>query len=148
MWQGKHPQAPVAVAAKPHYFSELNIKQTVRNLLKHHPQFFASEQMTDSVRSGDILTLDPSFFSQVLMHWHGCMLSASHPLRDSLPKSAFDSISIQPWPACSQHAHSHKQLSMDHANFQVITPLVRQAPDCSPAGLPHMHRSRCVAAAG
>ena len=65
VWQGKHPQAPVAVAAKPHYFSELNIKQTVRNLLKLHPEFFASEQMLDTVRSGEILALDLNFFCQV-----------------------------------------------------------------------------------
>ena len=64
-WQGKHPQAPVAVAAKPYYFSELNIKRTMRNILKHHPEFFASQHMLDTVRSGDIIALDANFFCEV-----------------------------------------------------------------------------------
>ncbi len=64
VWQGKHPQAPVAVAAKPYYFSELNIQQTMHNILKHHPEFFASEQMLDTVRSGNITVLDKDYFCE------------------------------------------------------------------------------------
>jgi hypothetical protein len=33
-WQGRHPQSPVAVAQRTHYFSELNVPRTVRNLLR------------------------------------------------------------------------------------------------------------------
>ena len=64
-WQGKHPQAPVAVAAKLNYFSELNMKQTIRNILRHHPAFFASYQMLDSLKSGDITALDRHYFCKV-----------------------------------------------------------------------------------
>ena len=67
VWQGKHPQAPVAVAAKPYYFSELNVSKTMRNILKHHPRFFASEQMLASFKSGSIVALDTAFFCQVSM---------------------------------------------------------------------------------
>ncbi|KAL0036260.1 hypothetical protein WJX79_010495 [Trebouxia sp. C0005] len=66
VWQGKHPQAPVAVAAKPYYFSELNIHQSMLNILKHHPQFFTSHQMADTVKSGDILALDQNHFCKEL----------------------------------------------------------------------------------
>ncbi|DBB06395.1 TPA: hypothetical protein ACH3X1_011957 [Trebouxia sp. C0004] len=66
VWQGKHPQAPVAVAAKPYYFSELNIHQSVLNILKNHPQFFTSHQMADTVKSGDIMALDPNHFCEEL----------------------------------------------------------------------------------
>ena len=65
VWQGKHPQAPVAVAAKPYYFTELDIQHSVLNILKHHPEFFASEQMLESVNSGDILALDRDYLCEV-----------------------------------------------------------------------------------
>lgn len=65
VWRGKHPQAPVTVAAKPHYFSELDMKKTIKNLLKYHPEFFASDQMLKSLESGDITALDRPYFCQV-----------------------------------------------------------------------------------
>lgn len=73
VWQGKHPQAPVAVAAKPYYFSELNVNKTVRNILKHHPQFFASKQMLGILKNGTIAALDTAFFCQVSF---GCTTAA------------------------------------------------------------------------
>ncbi len=33
-WQGRHPQAPIAVAQRPHYFCELDVPRSVRHLLK------------------------------------------------------------------------------------------------------------------
>jgi hypothetical protein len=45
VWEGKHPQAPVAVAAKPHYFCELAVVPSLRNLLSSHPQFLQSEEL-------------------------------------------------------------------------------------------------------
>lgn len=68
VWQGKHAQAPVAVAAKPHYFSELDVAKTVRNILKHHPQFFGSEQFLGSLSDGTITALDRAYFCQVRNH--------------------------------------------------------------------------------
>ena len=68
MWQGKHAQAPVAVAAKPHYFSELDVNKTMRNILKHRPEFFASEQFLSSVGDGTITALDRAYFCQVWLH--------------------------------------------------------------------------------
>lgn len=72
VWQGKHPQAPVAVAAKPYYFSELNVNKTIRNILKHQPEFFASEQFLNSLRSGVVASLDTAFFCQVCQ-WLLCI---------------------------------------------------------------------------
>ena len=65
VWQGKHAQAPVAVAAKPHYFSELDVNKTMRNILKHCPEFFASEQFLSSVGDGTVTALDRAYFCQV-----------------------------------------------------------------------------------
>lgn len=65
VWRGKHPQAPVTVAAKPNYFSELDMKKTIENLLTHHPQFFASDQMLRSLTYGDITAMDRLYFCQV-----------------------------------------------------------------------------------
>lgn len=64
-WQGKHAQAPVAVAAKPHYFSELDVKKTMRNILRQCPEFFASEQFLSCVGDGTITALDQAYFCQV-----------------------------------------------------------------------------------
>lgn len=33
-WQGRHPQAPVAVAQRSHYFCELDVPRTLRHLIK------------------------------------------------------------------------------------------------------------------
>ena len=66
VWQGKHSQAPVAVAAKPNYFSELDMKKTIQNLLKHHTEFFSSDLMLDSLKTGDITALDRAYFCQVM----------------------------------------------------------------------------------
>jgi len=35
------------------------------NILKHHPEFFTSHQMADTVKSGDILALDQNHFCEV-----------------------------------------------------------------------------------
>ena len=37
-WAGKHPQAPVAVAARTHYFCELDVPATVANFLEDCPE--------------------------------------------------------------------------------------------------------------
>ena len=66
VWQGKHSQAPVAVAAKPNYFSELDMTKTVQNLLRHHTEFFSSDLMLDSLKTGDITALDRPYFCQVI----------------------------------------------------------------------------------
>lgn len=67
VWEGKHPQAPVAVASKPHYFCELNVTATVRNLALHCKGFWSSEQLKDSLASGEFLTVDYPFFIELLL---------------------------------------------------------------------------------
>jgi hypothetical protein len=41
-WHGRHSQAPVAVAQRPHYFSELDVPRTIRHLLRWVPFPFSS----------------------------------------------------------------------------------------------------------
>ncbi len=64
-WEGKHAQAPVAVAVKTHYFCELALVPTVRSLLRHHPQFWSSEQWRECCRDGAVLELDRRHFCEV-----------------------------------------------------------------------------------
>ena len=63
---GKHPQAPVAVAAKPHYFCELALERTVDNLLRDCPPFWTSQQLLEAAAGGEFLSLDPEYFAREL----------------------------------------------------------------------------------
>ena len=64
-WEGKHPQAPVAVVAKPHYFSQLNIVRTIGNLADDCPDFWTSEEFCKSMANGELLTSHAEYFSKV-----------------------------------------------------------------------------------
>jgi hypothetical protein len=66
VWRSAHAQAPVAVVAKPHYFSHLDVRGTVRNMAARCPGFWASAEFRDCLAGGHILALDPDFFAQVL----------------------------------------------------------------------------------
>lgn len=65
VWGGKHPQAPVAVANKPHYFCELDLVATVRNLLRHCPEFWSSQELRRSLAEGQWLAIDTPLIVQV-----------------------------------------------------------------------------------
>ena len=118
VWQGKHPQAPVAVAAKPYYFSELNIKRTMRNILKHHPKFFASQHMLDTVRNGDIVALDANFFCEVCQQ---CMSRPeSSPALDSLERM-LDTV------------HSDDMFALDANFFSEVWQQCMSPPEATPA---------------
>jgi hypothetical protein len=65
VWAGKHPQAPVAVAAKPHYFCELDVAATVRKLAGSCPEFWESRELRRSLEGGEWLGLDLQYCSQV-----------------------------------------------------------------------------------
>jgi hypothetical protein len=55
----------VTVAAKTHYFCELDMVETVKNLINACPGFWTSEPWRACLESGDFLELDPSWFHQV-----------------------------------------------------------------------------------
>lgn len=65
VWTGKHTQAPVAVASKTHYFCELDVVATVRQLLNYCPDFWESEELTACLQSGEWLALDYQHFAEV-----------------------------------------------------------------------------------
>uniref|UniRef100_A0A061S3S5 Uncharacterized protein n=1 Tax=Tetraselmis sp. GSL018 TaxID=582737 RepID=A0A061S3S5_9CHLO len=67
VWEGKHPQAPVTVAAKPHYFCELSVSRTVRNLLLRCDGFLESHEMRECIEEGDFLVLDSEYFAKALL---------------------------------------------------------------------------------
>ncbi|KAK3285621.1 hypothetical protein CYMTET_6781, partial [Cymbomonas tetramitiformis] len=67
-WIGKHPQAPVTVAAKPHYFCELNVLRTVHNFVERVPEFWGSAEFIDELKSGDIIRMDIPFFARELAY--------------------------------------------------------------------------------
>ncbi|XP_042517419.1 uncharacterized protein LOC122091499 [Macadamia integrifolia] len=61
-WKGKHGQAPAMVATKPHYFLDLDIQRTVENFLENVPEFWSSDELAESLKDGEILHIDTSFF--------------------------------------------------------------------------------------
>lgn len=66
-WEGKHAQAPSTVAAKPHYFLELDVVNTVLNFLEDEPEFWRSEEFRDSLEDGEFLSIDITFFAEYLV---------------------------------------------------------------------------------
>ncbi|WIA18938.1 hypothetical protein OEZ85_003607 [Tetradesmus obliquus] len=64
VWAGKHDQAPVAVAARPHYFAELDVDRTLLALARHCPGFWASEELGRCCSTGEWLQLEPELVVQ------------------------------------------------------------------------------------
>lgn len=66
-WGGKHPQAPVAVVQKPHYFAELDLRATLNTLAMEDPGFWVGEEMAREAGSGGgvLLQLDPTYWVKV-----------------------------------------------------------------------------------
>ncbi|CAI7930737.1 unnamed protein product [Closterium sp. NIES-54] len=67
VWAGKHAQTPVTVAARPHYFCELDISGTMKNFLLEVPEFWSSHELRKTLRDGAFLSLDIGFFVEELM---------------------------------------------------------------------------------
>ncbi|KAL9256734.1 hypothetical protein AKJ16_DCAP06290 [Drosera capensis] len=61
-WKGRHGQSPAVVATKPHYFLYLDVQRTVENIIDNVPEFWSSEGFSDSVKDGEILSIDTKFF--------------------------------------------------------------------------------------
>ncbi|GAB2234614.1 hypothetical protein Drorol1_Dr00003871 [Drosera rotundifolia] len=61
-WKGRHGQSPAVVATKPHYFLDLDVQRTVENIIDNVPEFWSSEEFADSVKDGEILSIDTKFF--------------------------------------------------------------------------------------
>ncbi|XP_052208549.1 uncharacterized protein LOC127812195 isoform X2 [Diospyros lotus] len=61
-WKGKHGQSPAVVATKPHYFLDLDVQRTVENFLENVPEFWSSNEFSDSLEDGEILYIDTKFF--------------------------------------------------------------------------------------
>jgi hypothetical protein len=61
-WKGKHGQSPAMVATKPHYFLDLDVQRTVENFLDNVPEFWSSNEVSESVKDGDIFLIDRPFF--------------------------------------------------------------------------------------
>eukprot|EP00898_Chlorokybus_atmophyticus_P006196 jgi/Chlat1/6578/Chrsp45S06037 len=91
VWEGAHAQSPVMVAAKPHYFLELDIVRlnntdacqhylsplmahmrqvrTVRNFLARVPEFWESAELREEILTGDIIALDYDYFVAEFDRW-------------------------------------------------------------------------------
>ncbi|XP_075514839.1 uncharacterized protein LOC142549658 isoform X1 [Primulina tabacum] len=61
-WKGKHGQSPAMVATKPHYFLDLDVQRTVENFLEYVPEFWSSQEFSESLKDGEILLIDTRFF--------------------------------------------------------------------------------------
>lgn len=65
-WEGQHAHSPSTVAAKPHYFMELDVIHTVHNFLDHVPEFWRSKELRDSLKSEMFWSIDIPFFAEYL----------------------------------------------------------------------------------
>lgn len=65
VWAGKHAQAPVAVAQRPHYWCELDGAASAAGLAARDPGFLASPEVEGAVAGGTLLSVDPGFFASV-----------------------------------------------------------------------------------
>lgn len=61
-WKGKHGQSPAVVATKPHYFLDLDVQATVENFLENVPEFWLSNELSESLKDGEILFVDRKYF--------------------------------------------------------------------------------------
>ncbi|GAV68396.1 hypothetical protein CFOL_v3_11899, partial [Cephalotus follicularis] len=61
-WKGKHGQSPAMVATKPHYFLDLDVQRTVENFLENVPEFWSSDEFAESLKDGEIFSIDTKFF--------------------------------------------------------------------------------------
>ncbi|XP_047339309.1 uncharacterized protein LOC124942798 [Impatiens glandulifera] len=61
-WKGKHGQSPAMVATKPHYFLDLDVEKTIENFIEYVPEFWSSDEFAESLKDGEILSIDREFF--------------------------------------------------------------------------------------
>ena len=69
VWAGKHAQAPAVVAAKTHYFQELDLVPSVTSILSDDRlsnELLKSEPWLESISDGSILDIDMGFFVKEL----------------------------------------------------------------------------------
>lgn len=64
-WKGKHGQSPAMVATKPHYFLDLDVQRTVENFVEYVPEFWLSSEFAESLRDGEILSIDSKYFLEL-----------------------------------------------------------------------------------
>ena len=65
MWKSAHAHAPVTVSAQPQLFSKLNVEESVRKFARGSRGFWRSREFQDSLHRGDIVKIDPDFFTEV-----------------------------------------------------------------------------------
>ncbi|KAK4742877.1 hypothetical protein SAY87_000878 [Trapa incisa] len=66
-WKGKHGQSPAMVATKPHYFLDLDIQRTMENFIEYLPEFWSSTEFAESLRDGEILSVDSVYFLELFI---------------------------------------------------------------------------------
>lgn len=50
------------VATKPHYFLDLDVLQTMENFIENVPEFWSSNEFSETLMDGEILSIDTKFF--------------------------------------------------------------------------------------
>ena len=64
-WEGAHAHAPVVLVAKPHYWRQLRVAQSVANFAARCPHFWRSAEFGACLAGGHILATDLDFFARV-----------------------------------------------------------------------------------
>lgn len=93
---------------KPHYFSELDVPATLRALtsLPGAGSFFwRSEELWDSLETGEVVALDPPFFGSELRR----RFEAGDPAAKELLSAALGSV---PFPTLCQARRRHEALRL------------------------------------
>ena len=62
-WTGAHSHAPIYISNNTARFAELDVFQTVKNLLKHDDGFWSSREMMGSIEGSDFLLLDVEYWA-------------------------------------------------------------------------------------
>ncbi|KAI4319271.1 hypothetical protein MLD38_032893 [Melastoma candidum] len=57
------------VATKPRYFLELDIVSTVENFIEYVPEFWSSSEFSQSLRDGEIFSIDMKYFVELFVDW-------------------------------------------------------------------------------
>jgi hypothetical protein len=98
VWRGAHPQAPVVVSAKPHYWCELDAPATLSALAARAGacfDFWASDEVADGLSGGDVLSLDVPFFLEELTLELGRGRGRLHELLEAV-------LQAEPWAQLMQ----------------------------------------------
>jgi len=106
VWEGTHAHSPATVAAKPQYFMELDVVNTVQNFLEYVPEFWLSKEFRESLKSEVFWDIDRAFFAEYLADFLARELDSGTDDADEIWSTVREFISDMQFPKlCQQLLH-------------------------------------------